>query len=64
MILAARSFNDEPTFRSLVSALNLVGVPKTTHGARRFLASNAIGDAVITYALVAGPLFAEIAQRC
>jgi hypothetical protein len=64
MILAARSFCDEPTFRSLVSALHLVGVPKTTDGARRFLSSNAIGDAVITYGLVAGPVFAEIAQRC
>ena len=60
MILAARSFSDEVTFRSLVSAVHLVGLPTETDGARRFRVSNYIGDAVITYGLVAGPLFAQI----
>jgi len=63
MILASRSFADRPTFRSLVSAVRLVGLPVQKDGATRFLASNQIGDAVITYGLIAGPLFAEIAQR-
>ncbi len=60
MIMAARSFGDERTLSSLIASLNLVAIPTETDGARKFAMGNHVGDAVITYGLLAGPLFAEI----
>jgi hypothetical protein len=46
-----------------MSSANLGGFPVEDEGQLRYLASNAVGDAVVLYALVQGPLWAEMDRR-
>ena len=46
-----------------LSSLNLVGFPEETKGQLEYHASNPVGDAVLLYSLVLGPLFGEAKGR-
>jgi hypothetical protein len=63
-LLGAAAFHDDAYLRSLRTSLNFGGFPQTTaSGGLRYAASNQVGDAVLLYALVQGPLWAEIKRR-
>jgi hypothetical protein len=56
-ILGAAAFHDDAYLRQLLTTLRFAGFP-TAHGSElRFAASNQVGDAVLLYALVQGPLW-------
>jgi hypothetical protein len=58
-ILAAASFNDQPKLTRLLTTLNLGGFPRynASDQSLAYAASNQVGDAVLLYALVQGPLW-------
>ncbi|MBL7222370.1 MAG: hypothetical protein ISS72_00825 [Candidatus Brocadiae bacterium] len=56
-MVAARSFGDTEYFGALLASLEFAGLPIERDGARRYAASNAVGDAVVLYAMVLGPLW-------
>ena len=58
-ILGAASFGDAVYLRALLTTLDFAGFPVEHNGARRYAASNQVGDAVLLYALVQGPLWAK-----
>ncbi|KIG19463.1 hypothetical protein DB30_02744 [Enhygromyxa salina] len=60
-ILAARGFRDQAFWDQLLASLELAGFPEQHDGTRRYRVSNQIGDAVLAYALCAGPLWARVA---
>ncbi len=62
-VLGAAAFGDEETLRALLRSLELAAVPIELDGARRYAASNSVGDAVLLYALVQGPLWKTIQAR-
>jgi hypothetical protein len=62
-IVAASAFDDWPYFSQLLSSLNLVGFPEVRKGQLEYHASNPVGDAVLLYSLVLGPLFGEAQRR-
>lgn len=62
-ILGAASFNDTPFLRGLLTSLNYGGFPIWEGGRLRYAASNQVGDAVLLYAMVQGPLWREVARR-
>ncbi|MFO0559359.1 MAG: hypothetical protein U0269_15190 [Polyangiales bacterium] len=62
-VLGAGSFDDRAALAGLVASLELAAFPVSEGGSRRFLASNAVGDAVLLYALVEGPLWREVDAR-
>ena len=63
-LIAAAKFDDHDYLGSLITSLNLVGFPTRSEGSElRYLASNAVGDAVLLYALVEGPLWREVERR-
>lgn len=55
-LLAARTFNDKKLFSQIISSLNLGGLPLEDGKTLKFSASNLVGDAVILYSLVEGPV--------
>jgi hypothetical protein len=59
-ILGAAAFHDEALLAELVTSLELAAFPERQGDRLRFLASNPIGDAVMLYALVEGPLWQRI----
>jgi hypothetical protein len=60
-LLGAAAFNDQPALRRLIRSLHLAAFPQVeADGGLRFLAGNQLGDAVLLYALVQGPLFASL----
>ena len=61
-ILGAASFNDHEYFLELMTALRCAGFPVEENGRLRFLAGNQVGDAVLLYAMVEGPLW-DLARR-
>lgn len=61
-LVAARAFGDRETYESLTASLELAAFPEVTDGRRRYLASNAVGDAVLLYSAVQGPLW-DLARR-
>ena len=61
-ILGAATFHDDDYLRSLLTTLRFAGFP-IRHGEElRFAAGNQVGDAVLLYALVQGPLWERVAQ--
>lgn len=63
-LLGASTFDDTGTLAGLVASLELAAFPVRDGASKRFLASNAVGDAVLLYSLVQGPLWrAVLAQR-
>ena len=62
-ILGAGAFGDDTYLTQLVTSLNFGGFPVSTEGRLRFASSNQVGDAVLLYALVVGPLWEEVWNR-
>jgi hypothetical protein len=61
-ILGAASFGDEAYLRELLTTLTFAGFPMSDGPARSFGASNQVGDAVVLYALVQGPMWARVQE--
>jgi len=59
-MIAAASFRDEPFYCSLTGSLELVGFPRTRQGGLKYCAGNQVGDAVVLYSTVLGPLWDRI----
>jgi hypothetical protein len=59
-LLAARSFGDDAFARALLASIEVGAFPARRGQTRRFLASNAIGDAVLLAGATAGPLWARL----
>ena len=62
-LVAARAFDDGEFFRGLQTSLALFAAPEQRNGRLRYGASNQVGDAVILYASVLGPLWAEARKK-
>ena len=62
-LLGASAFDDREYFSSLLTSLAFGGFPVEKNGRLKYCASNAVGDAVILYAAVVGPLWEEAARR-
>jgi hypothetical protein len=62
-LLGAMTFDDPGYAQRLLTSLELGGFPIERHGELRFAASNAVGDAVVLYALTQGPLWREVDRR-
>ena len=62
-ILGAAAFDDRWFFDRLLTSLNLGGFPVERGGQLRYQASNPVGDAVVLYAMVLGPLWDEANRR-
>lgn len=62
-ILAAAAFDDTRYFAQLVTSLNFAGFPDETDGQLQYQASNPVGDAVMLYAMLEGPLWDSVLQR-
>jgi hypothetical protein len=62
-ILAASAFDDDDYLSALLTSLNFGGFPLQKNEQLRFCASNQVGDAVLLYALVQGPLWREVERR-
>jgi hypothetical protein len=56
-IMGATAFGDTAYFQRLLTSLRFAGFPLKTDGQLRFCASNQVGDAVLLYAMVLGPLW-------
>ena len=50
-------------FTKLLTSLNAGGFPVESGGQLRYQASNPVGDAVLLYALVQGPLWEKVRRR-
>ena len=61
-LLAAAAFGDSEYFSQLITTLHLAGFPVWQGGRLRFAASNQVGDAVLLYATVQGPVWARVRQ--
>jgi hypothetical protein len=59
-LMGAAAFGDADFHRRLLTSLNLGGYPRESGGRLRYCASNQVGDAVILYSLVLGPLWEKI----
>ena len=55
--LGAAGFRDSTYLTQLMTSLNAAGFPVRKNGTLRYQASNPVGDAVLLYALVQGPLW-------
>jgi hypothetical protein len=58
--LGARAFDDNAYLRRLQTSLDFVGFPQPRAGRLRYCASNQVGDAVLCYAAVLGPLWDQV----
>lgn len=62
-LIAASSFQDHAWLQALLTTLRFAAFPsRTHHGGLRFAASNEVGDAVLLYALVQGPMWRLLKQ--
>lgn len=62
-LLGAAAFGDTDYLRSLRASLKAGGFPRETKSGLKYCAGNQLGDAVLLYALVQGPLWAEANRR-
>ena len=62
-IMGAAAFDDVEYLTSLLTSLNFLGFPTETDGQRYYQASNPVGDAVLLYGMVLGPLWEEVRRR-
>jgi hypothetical protein len=56
-LMGAAAFDDGKFYGQLTASLNLAGFPSERGGRLRYCASNQVGDAVILYSTVLGPLW-------
>ena len=62
-VLGASAFGDTEFLSQLLTSLEGIGLPQERDGALQYCASNQVGDAVLLYALVQGPLWEEARKR-
>jgi len=62
-IMGAAAFDDDWFLSRLLTSLNLGGFPTERDGRLQYMASNPVGDAVLLYAMVEGPLWAKVQGR-
>ena len=58
--IAARAFGDREFYAGLLASLEFAGMPVERDGALTYCASNQVGDAVLLYSMVLGPLWAKV----
>ena len=58
--LGAGAFNDREYFQELLTSLNYGGFPTEKNGSLSYQASNQVGDSVLLYSMVVGPLWKRI----
>jgi hypothetical protein len=58
----ASAFRDEAFLSSLLTTLNFAGFPSRRGAALKYCASNQVGDAVLLYAAVLGPLWRKVKE--
>jgi len=61
--LGAASFGDREYLSLLLTSLNFGAFPVESKGQRRYCASNQVGDAVLLYSMVQGPLWKAVEER-
>ncbi len=61
-VLGAASFGDQDYLRELLTSLHLAGMPVEREDRLHFAASNPVGDAVLLYAMVNGPLWDRVME--
>ena len=59
-LLGAASFDDDKWLAQLLRSLQFMGFPTENDGKLMYQASNPVGDAVLLYALVEGPLWKKV----
>jgi hypothetical protein len=59
-LVGAASFGDDAYLDSLVATLDFAAFPERSAGELRYCASNQVGDAVMLYAAVLGPLWEKV----
>jgi hypothetical protein len=59
-VLGAASFGDQEFLRQLLTTLEFAAFPIRKGGQLRYAASNQVGDAVLLYAMVEGPLWGRV----
>jgi hypothetical protein len=62
-LLGAAAFRDGEWLRALLTSLEFAAFPSRRGGKLRYRASNQVGDAVLLYARIVGPLWAEVRRR-
>lgn len=62
-LVAASAFDDRAYLSALLTSLNFGAFPIEEDGQLRYAASNQVGDAVMLYAMVLGPAWAEVERR-
>jgi hypothetical protein len=62
-LIAARTFDDRRFYAGLLASLDVAGVPSVTAGRMRYCASNQVGDAVILYSMVCGPVWQRLRRE-
>ncbi len=62
-LLGARAFDDAEFYGGLLRSLDLAAFPVRRKGTLRYQASNQVGDAVLLYSTVLGPLWSEVKRR-
>ncbi|MDQ7779183.1 MAG: hypothetical protein RDV41_05685 [Planctomycetota bacterium] len=61
-LMGSSAFGDRDYFGKLCTSLNFAGFPVERDGALKYCASNQVGDAVMLYAMVLGPLWQKVKQ--
>jgi hypothetical protein len=59
-LVGAAAFGDDDYLASLVTTLDFAAFPKRQAGGLKYCASNQVGDAVLLYAAVLGPLWERV----
>ncbi len=62
-LLGAAAFGDREFFARLCTSLSFAAFPVEDDGSLFYAASNQVGDAVLLYAMVLGPVWREVKQR-
>ena len=62
-LVGAAAFGDDAFLGSLVTTLDFAAFPERTNGELKYCASNQVGDAVMLYATVLGPLWEKVGAR-
>jgi hypothetical protein len=60
--LGAGAFNDREYFQELLTSLNYGGFPAEKDGCLIYQASNQVGDSVLLYSMVVGPLWKRVEE--
>lgn len=60
--IAAAGFDDDDYYRSLATTIRFAGFPLERHGRMQFCAGNQVGDAVLLYSTVSGPLWKRVME--